>query len=508
MPGPTGKRKVNRKQKLHKTHPKSMQKFTVAVIGTGHFGAAAARALKKNGHRPVVFEIGKDGPAGTSTKYSCHTHPTGSHYNRLPEKYIKLFIENYDRFKRERGDFLRDNNNSINGIVETDAKGQPSLTSPEKFQERCFKHDPTARLINLTDFDMLPIPLAIATNEERIINGESFKEKVRLSYIEEDIPFYYDTPVTSITRVADGYEITYASNNHAQSSTLIFDKVVNATGFQKFIPENFHNNPFGLEVVYQPVVGLVYEDMKAGEKDLFSLLLLDGANPCLMPTANDNEYFLTHCGFTLLASCKTPAEAWQVLNSVTKDFIRTRVQPSSEADLMRYVDGFHDRFRPVGFNGGVIAKPKTRNEFRLGFAFASPDPLMEDIDFSNGIIHLFPGKITSSLRTADEVVQLVEGRDLLNREGYQYAKDGMLDFAAEEIAQKPEQGSNLHNACSMQPYPEILKYSSNRHTLWKENSDSDSESRYSISSRTRSRGSSRSNSLTDDQYFPLKEVKY
>ncbi len=501
---------MTRPTRAAKSNKKS---FKVAIIGSGWNGKEAAIALKKSGHRPFVFEGGKDGPAGTSTKYSCHAHPTGFHYNRLPEKYMKYFIENYSRFKTERAKYLKPNPNSIHGIVFADAKGRPSRTSPERFKERC-KLDPTSRPIDMSEFNLKDFQEPIAINEERIINGDELKEQFRLDYLQARIPFYYDTPVTEVTRVQDGYLV-----RHGNMSS-VFDKVVNATGFQKFLPENFKDNPFGLNVTYQPVVGLVYEDTKAHERDIFSLLLLDGSNPCLMPTATDNRYLLTHCGYTLLASCATPEEAWDVIDSVTTEFIRKKVQHNSEEDLLRYVNDFYERFKPIGFNGGVIAKPNTENEFRLGFAFECPDSIMTSRSrASNGIIHVFPGKIASSLRAADEVVQLVEGDSLVCKEGYKYPLDGMLDVASNEISKKPAQGSNLHYACNVNPYPELLQkkrksnYLGNSSVLWKcteerksRNSDSDDER---CSSKTSRLGRSlRSGSITDEIQHSLLEVKF
>ncbi len=452
MPHPT---------RVVKSKKKSLK---VCVIGGGWSGRESAITMKKNGHDVSIFEKGEDGPAGTTPLYSGHTHPSAVHYLRIPKKYIKYFIENYSEFKQKRGKFLRDNPNSIHGIVDTDAKGRPSRTSVEKFRERC-KFDPSARKIELADFNLHDFQEPVAINEERIINGEELKEQFRLDYLKEDIPFYYNTPVTEVTRVRGGYLVKSGDNEFK------FDKVVNATGYQKFLPPNFHENPFELEVIYQPLVGIIYEDMMADKKDIFSLLLLDGANPCLMPCGN-NRYLLTHCGYTLLASCATPEEAWKVINSVTVDFVKNQVKPKAEADLQRYVSDFFDRFKPVGYNAGVIAKPNTANEFRLSFAFESPDPCIGIDENDNGIIHVFPGKIASSIRASREVLQLVEHRDLSFKKGYKYPTKGMLDVASKEIASKPKQDSKLHYSCKVNPYPELLSdknhsYSSNTSCMWR-----------------------------------------
>lgn len=499
MSGPT----KNCKDKVVANPKKKSMK--VAIIGSGWSGMEAARALKKRGHNAIVFESGKDGPAGTSTKYSCHAHPTGSHYNRLPVDYIEIFVNNYTRFKQERAAYLKPNANSIHGIVYSDAKGRQSRTTPEQFKERS-KYDSTSRSIELEDFNLQGFQQPTAINEERIINGEELKEKIRLEYIKADIPFYYDTPVTEITRVENGYLVKHGGDISE------FDKVVNATGFQKFLPDNFKDNPFGLDVVYQPVVALVYQDTKPDTEEMYSLLLLDGSNPCLMPTANKGEYLLTHCGYTLLASCKTSEEAWQVINSVTTDFIRNKVKPKSEEDLSRYVKDFFERFKPVGFNGGVIAKLKTENEFRLSFAFESPDPLapMSSNSASNGIIHVFPGKITSALNSGDEVVRLVEDDSLLFKDGYKYPKNGMLDFAAKEIANKPQEGSNLHYACTLNPYPELLNnsvnsYATNKNSVW---NSSSSTKKYNTRSSKSEEKKPRSGSITDDIQHSLISVMF
>lgn len=413
----------------------------VCIIGGGIFGHEAALSLKKAGFDVFVFDSGKHGPEGTSVKYSCHLHPTGLHYCRLPpEKYVPIFSKNCERYREEKANYLRPNPNSIHGILDTDAKGQPSRTTSDEFLTLS-KLDPTSRPIKLSDFNLKGLKAPIAIAEERIITGDELKEQFRLEYIKYGIEFCYGTPVTDITREYDGYLVTVGG------ISAKFDYVVNATGFQKIIPESFKDNPFDLEVIYQTVVALIYEDTEASEKEIFSLLTLDGASACLMPTANFKEYLLTHGAYTTIGSFSTQKEAEERESTITSDFILEEVKPKAEADLSRYVNDFDKRFKYVGYNSGLIAKLNTENEFRLGFSFVGPD----------GIIYLFPGKFASSLPTGDEVVQLIKGEFLLDKNGYKYLKNGMLDIASKEVAQKPNYKNGLHYAC-------MVNYNTSVHT--------------------------------------------
>lgn len=409
----------------------------VAVVGSGWYGKEVALALRNNGHRVVVFEKGKRLASGTSSKYSSRTHPSGLHYLRAPEHVVSFLQSHYAEFKQTRAKYLRTNDTAIHAIVYSDANGNPSRTSVEQFQER-YAIDPTARKIELADFGLQNAQEPVAIREERIIGGDELREEFRLDLLEAGVDFLCDTEVEHVRSVEDGFIV------EAKGLMSQFDAVVNATGFQDFITDSFKNNPLNVEVVYQAAIGLLYRDKQASTKENFSLLFLDGANPCLMQ-CGDDRYILTHGKYTLLASRKTPEEANQALKKAEQiGLVETKVKPDVEEDLLRYYPGFFDRFEYVGYNGGVIAKILSETEMRIGYAIQSSDK----------IVHAMLGKITNAPAVARECVRLVEEDTLASLNGVRFPKDGVFDKCKQHFTQKP-QYNGKHYACLMNPYPEL-----------------------------------------------------
>lgn len=437
------KKTTNKKSiKVSCNNFKDIRKNTkVAVIGSGWYGFEAALALSRD-HKVVMFEAGKDLAAGTSGKFASRTHPRGWHYLRS-EKTRSTCKEHYPIFVSKRKKYLVENNNAIHGIIaEKDAMGNLSKTSPAEFEKIC-KGDKNARTFDVKKNGYLNIEAAVTTNEESIVTGSKLSEIMRGDLLKADIEFFCNCPVLNVKKESNKYVLELSKG------TAEFDYVVNATGFQRFLPENFSNNPLGMKVVYQSAIGLLYEE-KNPSKDPFSILLLDGANPCLMPRS-DGKYYLTHANYTLLASCNSPEEASNIFKLVDDNFIKNRVRADAEADLCRYFPTFSDKFKYVGYEKGVIAKLHTDEEFRSGFSFKDP----------KGVVHLFPGKITNAMHVADECRSLIIGENLEQKDSYQYVKNGTIYNSLKEISLRPPSSYKGHNTCTTNPYPQLLKNTNN-----------------------------------------------
>lgn len=435
---PTRNSHSNRKIPTRRSHASSkVGTKKIAVIGSGWYGKEIALALKKNGHKVIVYERGEELASGTSGLYSSRTHPSGLHYLRVSHKMVNYLKQHYNEFVETRGKYLRPNRNAVHGIVYSDANGAPSRTNVEEFRER-YKLDDTARRVEHADFGLQNVQEPVAIKEERIINGEELREQFRLDLRAAGVEFLCDTAVQEIQEEDEGFLV---KTKRIESK---FDHVINATGFQKFVPDTFKNNPFNIQVIYQAASGFLYEDMQSGIKENFSLLFLDGANPCLMQSS-DSQYILTHGKYTLLASRNTPEEARQALDKAKEiNLLESKIKPLVEADLLRYYPNFFERFKYVGYNCGVVAKVLTETEFRLGFALQTPDK----------VIHAMLGKISNAPAVARECVQLVESNGTTEIQGYAYPSDGILSSSMHELGEKPQQ-QGKHYACLVNPYPEL-----------------------------------------------------
>lgn len=439
---PTRSSRVNGGRKT--TNKVKSKAKKVAVIGSGWYGKEVALALRKNGHKVVVFEKGRRLASGTSVKYSSRTHPSGLHYLRAPEHVVGYLQEHYAEFVETRGKYLSANDNAVHAIIAgVDANGNPSRTTAEQFKER-YAIDPTARPVALKDFGLQNVQEPVAIREERIIGGEELREEFRLDLLDAGVEFLCDTAVESIQSHGDDFTVdARSSSSDANVVTSRFDAVVNATGFQQFT-DSFKDSSLNVEVVYQAAVGLLYRDKHAADKENFSLLFLDGANPCLMQ-CGDDQYILTHGKYTLLASKKTPEEAHQALKNAEEiNLIETKVRQDAEADLLRYYPDFLDRFEYVGYNSGVIAKILSETEMRIGYGIKSSD----------NIVHAMLGKISNAPAVARECVRLVEEDNLSSVNGVRFPKDGIFESCKKHFTEKPKY-KGQHYACLMNPYPEL-----------------------------------------------------
>jgi hypothetical protein len=211
-----------------------------------------------------------------------------------------------------------------------------------------------------------------------------------------------------------------------------FDKVINATSYQAFLP-NPSDFPFDMEVVYQPCLALIYEDQTPGIRP-FSFIVMDGWFPCLMPYVTRAEvdgtpfknYILTHGKWTIMGSFKAISDAKDVLGKLDDAFIVDKIKEHAEKEMRRFWPAFEERFKYIGWKGEVLAKLKTKKEFRSAVTYEK-----------DNIIHVMPGKVSNIFDVEHEVCSLLKKENILVRNGYSYVQGGVLDEACIEIAEKP-----------------------------------------------------------------------
>ena len=202
--------------------------------------------------------------------------------------------------------------------------------------------------------------------------------------------------------------------------TFFVDQVVNATGYQSLIPKAFDDLlPARAEVYYQVCLGLEYVDTRPSERPI-SRIIMDGWFPCLMPMITNNEqrqtmYVATHGLHTMVASCRRLVDAEEILRGLTDTFVKTKVKEPTEREMIRFWPEFHGKFRYVGWKGVVQAKLKTRTEFRSSVTFGH-----------DGVIYVFPGKISNVFDAYDEIKILLAGSRCIEKNGVCYPSNGVL----------------------------------------------------------------------------------
>ncbi|MDF1758461.1 MAG: FAD-dependent oxidoreductase [Legionellaceae bacterium] len=412
-------------------------KKKVAIIGAGWYGLKSADVFKRSGlYDVVVFEKGKDLASGTSGYCSGRTHKLPTHYLRSKATQEDCHRD-FATFSERNPKVLVANDRAVHGLVHTDAHGNDSKATLEQFQT-LYKTEPSVRDLSQSESGISGFQDAVVSSEPSILTGLPLKEELRESLVAADIPFFCDYPISNVRKEQDMFTLRGPDGEHQ------FDEVVNATGFQAFVPEDFNDNPLGIAAIYQPCLGLLYEDTVPGSEP-FSFLAVDGANPSIVPLG-ENRYMLTHGTHTLLASCHTPEQARLALSKVTDNFVSDVVKQRTEDDLRRYYPDFFKRYKFLGWRAEVLAKPLTDTEFRAGFAFKD----------SSGIIQTFPGKIINSERVAKETLELAEGIGIINRGGYSYTEDGGLARGIAEISKQPT-GAQKHYTGRTNPYPHLLQ---------------------------------------------------
>lgn len=414
----------------------------VAIIGAGWYGCHIARALKKAGYSVTIFEKNSDIFRQISGNFGIRLH-AGPHYPRSQATRAHCRT-GFTLFQKEYKDLLIPHQYSVYALGKRDADDAPPRVTVEEFKDVC-EESVSFREIKPAEWGYTDnVLVAYDIDEPSIAVGARLRETFRQYLDSEQIPVICKYNVKKILKVEGKFRIT---NGVVYED---FDHVINATSYQSFIPKA-PGFPLEMEVVYQPCLALIYVDKKP-EALPVSFIVMDGFFPCLMPYQDtrhddgklDNTYIMTHGKWTILGSYAQPKEAHQALTSVDSLLVRGTIRRCSEEAMVQFWPEFRDRFQFVGWKGAVLAKMRTGPGFRGSVAFAS-----------KGIIHVFPGKINNVFDAEREVLQLLKNEDVLQKDDYQYVRNGVLDLSLHEIVEKPRPGDQ--DTCSLQTLAELTR---------------------------------------------------
>ena len=403
-----------------------MSFFSIAIIGAGWTGCHLALELAKDGHRITLFDKGNDILSGVSGSFGIRLH-RGPHYPRSG-KTRESCHASFSKFSKAYPNLVVGLDESLYGHGASDALGQSSKVSSSAFRSVCYEtaeccevNPQTACMANVTAaFDLKEPCVAIGARLRTDLN-----ERLASSFVDVRLS-------SEITRIRSENGDIILSTPTCRS--VHFDKVVNATGYQSLLPAVLEEHqPLTAEVYYQVCLGLTYIDQSPSAKPI-SKIIMDGWFPCLMPMITDDEqpqrkYLVTHGCYTTMTSFRKPDKAKAMLQSLTDEFVQSCVRTPTEKEMTRFWPEFTHRFKYVGWRGVVQAKLKTRSEFRSAVTFEH-----------DGIIYVFPGKISNVFDAYDETQALLSGSGCVEKDGIRYPSNGVQALSLSELKEGPEAG--------------------------------------------------------------------
>lgn len=397
----------------------------IAIIGAGWYGCHIALELKKEGHDVELFEKSSTIFSGISGSYGIRLH-RGPHYPRSDK--TREFCQNaYDEFIQLYPELIVKHSFSHYALGIKDALGYASKVDKTRFSKVC-KETKNCEEVTIASTPYQSLQTVFNLDEPSIALGQRLRRFFERRLREAGINIHINCSINSIQSNSDDVLI----EDH-QKNRYLFDYVVNATSFKEHTL-NLSNSrlPIDLKISYQVCASLIYRDTAPGNKP-FSWIVMDGWFPCVMPVVqsdqHDGQYILTHGCYTIMATCESVEEAQNTLDSYTDEYMNQKSRIPAEKDMQRYWPDFFERFQYIGWKGAVIAKPKTKSEFRAAITF------MEE-----RVIYIVPGKVSNVINAADETKQLLTQKNCINHYGVEYVKNGVLDTSKKEIEKHPEPG--------------------------------------------------------------------
>ena len=408
----------------------------IALVGAGWYGCHLALALKKAGHDVVLYEKNDRIFSQISGEFGIRLH-AGPHYPRSDptrEECLRGLAE----FKKRYPNLIIPHEYSIYALGTTDADGVPSKTGEERFRKVCAESE-SCRFLDPDLLGYTNLITAANIDEPSIILGDPLRNEFT-KYLKEagvEVVYNYD-----VQKIENKGEEVFVGNG---DSSRAFDKVINTTSYQSLVPDN-EDFPFDLNVIYQPCLALEYKDKTPGTKP-FSFIVMDGWFPCLQPIwdgSPDRKYILTHGKWTIMGSYTNPKVAKDVLNMLDDEWVKNTIKPLSEHEMGRFWPGFSDRFEFVGWKGTVLAKIKTKNEFRSAVTYEK-----------DNVIQIIPGKVSNIFGVEREVEALLNKENVLMSKNYLYVRGGVLDHSSAEISDKPRPDDRT-NTGNLQTLDELI----------------------------------------------------
>ncbi|CAF9924959.1 MAG: hypothetical protein HETSPECPRED_005706 [Heterodermia speciosa] len=399
-----------------------MSCFSIAIIGAGWTGCHLALELAKAGHRITLFDKGNEILSGVSGHFGIRLH-RGPHYPRSRQTRENCHAS-FSKFSKAYPDLVVGLDESIYAHGASDALGQPSKLSSSAFRSICYETAECCEVDPQTAC-MTDVTAAFELEEPCVVIGPRLRTDLNERLTSSSVDLRIACEITSLRSENGHINLSTSTGN-----SVYFDKVVNASGYQSLLPLVLQEHqPLHAEVYYQVCLGLTYFDSSPSAKPI-SKIVMDGWYPCLMPMITDDEqpqrrYLITHGSYTIMGSCNKPDKAEALLQSLTDDYIHSHVRIPTETEMARFWPGFTDRFNYVGWKGVVQAKLKTRSEFRSAVTFEH-----------DGIIYVFPGKISNIFDAYDETQALLTGTGCVESDSIRYPTSGVLALASSELKER------------------------------------------------------------------------
>jgi hypothetical protein len=416
----------------------------VAVIGGGWNGAHIAASLARRGYGVTLYEGLPRIFTGISGTFGIRIH-AGPHYPRSPATRHSC-QRGFFEFCATYPELVNQHQHSIYAYAATDAEGYTSKITEKVFRQVCeefqYKDELHPHKLYLNPNKLKAI---FDINEPSAVLGPRLRSFFEKLLSRHQVKVKCNTPVTGIVKQADKTIVELPGSFEA------FDHVINTTSYKQLVPRS-SEIPLGIEVVYQPCLALVYEDLTPDDKPI-SFIVMDGWYPCLMPYDDRpvtnlpiDKYIMTHGKWTIMGSYDTVQEANYAFSKIDNEFVESEVRRRSEDHMIEFWPGFSKRFRYRGWKGAVLAKIKTNCEFRGSVVFQEP---------TTNEICVFPGKVTSIFDMEREVLSLIRNENVHHTSnGHRYVSKGVLMGATNEITEAVDHRQRL--TCELQTFTSVL----------------------------------------------------
>lgn len=434
---------------------------SVIIVGGGWYGCHIAIALKKLNYEVVILEQNDEILSQISGNFGIRIH-AGPHYPR--SKKTRESCQNaFHQFIAAYPELVVQHDYSRYALGTLDTEQHSAKISLEEFRAVC-NEVPNVKNIEIDSASYHDLLGAWDVYEPSIVVGDLLRSRFKPYLVGAGVTVVCNFQVQSIEQVLDSMQIMSDTGQIIRG-----DYIINATGYQSFSPSRL-DLPFKIEVIYQPCLALLYQDLKATERP-FSFTVMDGLFPSLIPYCDSEKdtlvdeitcrkYILYHCKYHIMGSFITHKEASQLLAKLDDQFIESSIKPASEAEINRFWPEFEHRFQYIGWKGSVLAKLKTEKDFRSAITFEK-----------DNVIHVIPGKISNIFDAEREVVALLSQENILKHDGYSYMKHGVLDSSMTEITEIPE--LNAKSIYNLQTYNDLVQHinevlsAPKLHSFWK-----------------------------------------
>ncbi len=396
--------------------------MNIAIIGAGCYGCEGAIVLSEEQHSVTLFDK-KD--IFSRTSYEFARRPNfGPHY-----LYSQFMRENchiaYGKFKKKYPTLLVENEYSIYGF---ETGKLPDITAND-FKSICAEFG-LKEIIDPKKWGYTNLETAANMLEPTITGGDKSRDEFRSRLENAGVKIVSYYRVTNITK-KDGKFLIEGKSCDGYPEVKIeecFDQVINATGFQSFLPSD--PLPFDIQVVYKARMALEYKDMEAANHPKpFSFTVMNGKGPSLLPSnelvkdgkVKARHYIMTHGDWTCSGAYDTAKMANMKLAAMKNLRCVKNMQIYCVKEMDKFWKEFKERFKFVKAIGVVHCQTKTHGDFRGALVYKN-----------SGVTHIIPGKLTDICDAGEEVRKLIRGGEGVAYDEHhnQYVIDGVLHRAS------------------------------------------------------------------------------